>query len=173
MWDYKSDACEALQNQHPTFLRAYIHLLYTTTRNQLHLWERLTPSPPGSVGSLPLWPHHRHLPALESRIEWSFLVVAFVTTFPQTIENRANKSCGLSELLPEILPAQWCHPRAWPSSWHGHTNKTSHHKLRQKMQKLESFLLRARKMGSMMTTDGLAMSEAYHFPSGNTHHVLP
>lgn len=25
----------------------------------------------------------------------------------------------------------------------------------------------------VMSTDGLAMSEAYHFPTGNTHHILP
>lgn len=97
MWDCKSDAHEALQSQHSIFLRDYIHLLYTTTktsRNQLHLCERLTPSPPSSVGSLPLWLHHRHLPALESRIEGSFLVVAFATTSPQTIETRLTKVVG-------------------------------------------------------------------------------
>lgn len=49
--------------------------------------------------------------------------------------NQGNKSCGLPELLPEILPAQQCHPREWHSSWHGHTNKTSHHKLHQKKLK--------------------------------------
>lgn len=140
MWDYKSDAHEALQNQHPIFLRDYIHLLYTTTktsRNQLHLCERLTLSPPSSVGSLPLWLHHRHLPALESRIEGSFLVVAY--NLSPNNRNQVNRSCGLPELLPEILPAQQCRPRAWPSSWHGHTNKTSQHKLSQKSKNWSSF----------------------------------
>lgn len=77
MWDYRRDAREALWNQQLP------ETSYT-----------VRPSPPGFVGSLSMWLHHRHLAALESRTEWSFLVVAFATTSPQTIETRATKVVG-------------------------------------------------------------------------------
>lgn len=70
------------------------HCKTKTSRNQLHLGERFTPSPPGFVGSLPLWLHHRHLPALQSKMEGSFLVVAFATTSAQTIQTRATEVVG-------------------------------------------------------------------------------
>lgn len=69
-----------------------------------------------SVGSLPLWLHHRRLPALVSRHREAFSGSGICYSISPTNINQGNKSCMLSELLPGILPAQQCHPRAWLSS---------------------------------------------------------
>lgn len=75
-----------------------------------------TEVPTCSAGTLPLWLHHRCLPAPVSRHRGAFSGSGVRYSISPTNINQSNKSCVLSELLPGILRAQRCHPRAWLSS---------------------------------------------------------
>lgn len=118
---------EPTPNISQSFHSSSSHCKTKTSRNQLHLWERLH-HPHWALWSLC---HCGH--TTDSYQHWVVFPGSGIcyNLSPDNI-NQGNKSCGLPELLPETLPAQRGHPRAWSSSWYGHANNASQHKRCQK-----------------------------------------